>query len=209
LLFQGSILLAIQLLGAHGAALWGSLRIMLRAGCQLLELVSQTLSPEFQIAAGESDRERLRSLHATGLIASLLIAMVALVLLGTVGPVMFNEWTNHQFSVSSSAWWVLIISLIPFSLWWVSGEVQRVTHSPWYLNLCGVFAACVSLSVMCTSIYLGIMGMCLGALAFESCMAACILKRTLALLDESVWDAISRGVAKTRHAASWSLSLVR
>lgn len=194
ILFQGSILLAAGMLGPAGAALWGAIRIMVRSGCQVLELVSQSLGPEFQIASGNGDSKRLRKLHSVGLTTSVTISLIGFVLLMTAGPYIFALWTDNQFQVGILAWFTMTLSLVPFSMWWISGELHRSTNSPWFVNVCGVSISLIALGIMYCCSEAGIIGFCLGALLFDVLMAAFILKRTLKLLRTNLRQSILEGI---------------
>ncbi|TWT65565.1 hypothetical protein Pan14r_51120 [Crateriforma conspicua] len=194
ILFQGSILLAASLLGPAGAALWGSLRIMVRAGCQIIELVSQSLGPEFQLAYGSEDREQLRKLHSVGLSSSIGISAIGIFALVTIGPYVFDVWTDGQFSVGNLAWWTMSSSLLPFSMWWVSGELQRATNSPWFINLCGVVVSLLSVGIMYACSGLGIIAFCFGGLCFDGIMALLVLNRTLQMLDADLRFSLTEGI---------------
>ncbi|RYF45323.1 MAG: hypothetical protein EOO38_16245 [Cytophagaceae bacterium] len=73
-LFQGSVVLANSALGPAGAALWGTLRMATRSCDQLLEFIGQSIGPEFQLAFGAGDMEKVRKLHAVGFISSFLLS---------------------------------------------------------------------------------------------------------------------------------------
>lgn len=185
MLFQGSIILANTLLGPAGAALWGSLRVINRAGNQLLELVSQTVGPEFQRNKSSGDLEANKLLHARSILISLILSAGVCVTLMIAGPFVFGLWTHHQFTVPTAVWFIVPLALLPFSLWWVSGEYQRAVNQPWKLNVVGTIASLCSLLVTYALGGLGIIGMCLGALVFEIVMAATIFPMTLTLLEDS------------------------
>lgn len=198
ILFQGSILLATYILGPAGAALWGALRVMARSVNQILELISQSLGPEYQLAYAEGDWDKLRQLHSAGLVSSVGLASACALCLGIFGLPIFHVWTNKQFVVPTHAWALLIGSLIPCAFWWSSQELQRSLNLPWFVNLWGSVAALISLSIMSVSAYIGITGFGLGTLVFECMMSLAVLRKSCDLLNESFVSAISRGAILTR-----------
>lgn len=148
ILFQGSIVVAGSVLGANGAALWGAMRIIIRSGNQFLDLIGQTVAPEYQIAFARKDWAKLKknyraSMHF-GVFASVFMTAALLVF----GRQVFNLWTRHSFDVPYLAWATLCLSLIPFSLWWNGAVLQDSVNKPWLLNLCGVFSATVTVGLM-------------------------------------------------------------
>ncbi|GAA5483679.1 hypothetical protein Hsar01_02913 [Haloferula sargassicola] len=189
LLFQGSIVLAKALFGAPGAAVWGSLRIINRIGNQTLELVSQSCGPEFQRNASHDRLAQNRILYSKSLLISLGIAIIIAGSLFAFGGEIFNIWTQGKMVAPKEVWHVLPLSLIPFSVWWISGEYQRALNFPWFLNIVGCIAAGVSLLVawmwakVCDA---SVVAMCVGAVAFDSLMALAIIRSTADKLQVTV-----------------------
>jgi O-antigen/teichoic acid export membrane protein len=193
-LFQGSLFLANALLGPAGAVLWASLRIVTRYGNQLLELIGQSLSPEFQLAYAEGNTNRLRQLHAVGLVGSSILSTAVSLGLIAVGPSLFRIWTRHAFVVPLGAWWIMSLSIIPCALWWISGEYQRSINQPWRLNMCALFASLVSVACMGAGGKYGIIAFAFGSLLFDVSMVALVLPITLKLLDDTILAALARGL---------------
>lgn len=165
--FQGSILLAGALLGAEGAAGWGAIRIFIRSGSQLLELVSQSLSPEFQICVAEQNWERLDDLRRKGDLVCRCAATTAVALLLTAGLPVFHYWTHYEFSVPYLVWATTCLSLLPFSSWWTSSEVLRSLNQPWKLNLLLLAAASASLATSWLLAAFGLLALAIGVVAFD------------------------------------------
>ena len=185
ILFQGSIMAAGALFGAPGAALWGALRVVTRAGNQVLELVSQSVGPEFQLNCANGDIPANRALHARAVVLSVAVSTMIACGLMIFGNQVFQIWTQHAFTVSPVVWWIMPLSLIPFSLWWVSGEYQRSVNRPWSINLWGVASASISLGVTWALRDLGIPCLAWGGLVFEVLMSIRVVPTTLKLLGDS------------------------
>jgi O-antigen/teichoic acid export membrane protein len=186
--FQGSLVLAGSLLGASGAALWGALRILCRSGNQLLELISQSLSPEFVLNWADGNLEKLKKLHAMGVCISIFLSIGVAIGLINFGPWFFNYWTHSVFVVPRAVWWIMAISLIPFSIWWVSSELQRSINRPWALNIYATFAAIVSVLFMFVFDEFGIIGFSMGSFVFDFLMMLFVLPLTLKILKCGIFD---------------------
>ena len=186
MLFQGSILIAAHLFGSVGSALWGALRVVNRAGNQALELVSQSVGPEFQINRAKDDLASNRKLHAKAVLVSVLISTSMATGLMVAGSYLFTRWTHGTFEVPPIVWYVMPAGLVPFSLWWVSGEYQRSMNQPWALNAVGTLAAAVSLITTWAVSGTGIASLAWGSLVFELIMACFVLRRTLRLLGQTL-----------------------
>lgn len=185
LVFQGSIVLAGHLFGSNGAALWSALRIVTRSGNQLLEIVSASLSPEFQVAYASNQISKLRTLHIGGLLASFSIATIAVPSLLLFGETAFNIWTSNVFQVSSTAFWIMSLSIIPASLWINSAEVQRAANQPWRINTHFLLAAAASLLIILQLQQYKMVAMAAGAMVFDLLVAALIMPTTLRLLNST------------------------
>lgn len=194
ILFQGSIALAAASLGAAGAALWGAMRIMVRSGHQLIEILRLSLNPEFQIAYAERDWFRLSKLHALGIVGSLLLTSCSVVILLLIGRPAFHLWTDHKFSVDLSAWAILVAGLIPLSTWWVSSEMQVAMNKPWFVNVTGTALSLACLYVMWMLSGMGITGLCIGIFLFDTLMAFFVVKKSLALIRSSFGNSLSTGI---------------
>lgn len=191
MLFQGSILIAANLFGSVGSALWGALRVVNRAGNQALELVSQSVGPEFQINRAKDDIIANQKLHAKAVLVSVAISTSMAAGLMVAGSALFTRWTHGSFVVPSIVWLVMPAGLVPFSLWWVSGEYQRSMNKPWALNAVGTLAALASLATSWLLSAAGIASLAWGSLVFELIMACFVLRRTLRLLDQPLSAFIS------------------
>jgi O-antigen/teichoic acid export membrane protein len=191
LYFQGSIMLASQMFGPLGAAAWGSVRIFTRAGNQILELLSQSLAPEFQRGFGTGQLEVCRKWHSFGILASFGFSLIVSILLLWPGKVIFDLWTHGQFQIPVSFWAIMCLCLIPFSLWQLSAEVQRSANKPWFLNLWGIIAACASLITMKLSSAHGMVSLAFGALLFETMMALFVLPVSCKLVQQRLTDLTS------------------
>lgn len=196
ILFQGSIILANSALGPLGAATWGSLRFLTRSGNQVLELVSQTLGPEFQLALGQNAIEKLRKFFAMGLIASVFFSSAMAIGIVALGPWFFGYWAQGTLPVSLWAWLLMAFALIPFSGWWLAGEFQRAINRPWLLNLWGIAAAVISVGVMWCLRGQGLVGFAIGSLVFEILMVAFIVPISLRFLQLSLISFIGLGTSE-------------
>ncbi|WP_068858265.1 lipopolysaccharide biosynthesis protein [Perlucidibaca aquatica] len=182
--FQGSIIMAGSMLGPSGAALWGTLRIVIRSGNQVLELVSQTLWTEFQALYARKDVAALRRMHRLGLLISLALSSLVALFLATCGPFLFDFWTGGKFVVDNTSWFALICSLIPFSLWWLSSEMLRAVNRPWLINAWALAFSLVFLILIQLLKVKGIAAFSISSLIFDLLMMAVIIPTVHKFLRE-------------------------
>lgn len=192
ILFQGSLLTAGLVLSPGQVALWGAMRVINRSGNQVLEMVSQTVGPEYQVHSGRAEQKELRSIHGLAMLVSVVLAVVMALSLLTIGPSLFRTFTMGKLEVSQPAWLIMTLSLIPCSIWWSSGEFLRSTNKPWFINLSGTILACFSIFMMYLLRNLGVTGLAIGAMCFELGMAMLVVNRSLYLLGDSLYGIIRR-----------------
>ena len=184
-LFQGSLFVAQSVLGAAGTATWGTVRTLSRSGNQLLALTNQTLMPELQNAIAAKDFVDARKLHAFGLRIALVVGGLVAGALSFGGGWAYQLWTNDALQVPPSIWPITGICVLLNSVWWTSSLVHRSMNQPWYMNLWGLIAAVIAVTVMAIlGLSYGIVGFALGAVVFELIMAVAIPRRSHQLLQE-------------------------
>lgn len=199
ILFQGSLVLANNLFGPSGAALWGSLRVVTRSGNQLIELISQSMGPEFQIAHAKSDERKVRQLHSVGMVGSIAVSALVGCALLLVGPQLFAFWTRRAFSVPFAAWIAMSLGLVVYAVWWMSGEYQRSINRPWFLNGWAVVAASLAVGVMWLLGRMdGICGFAFGSVIFDIAMVILVLPQSLRLMNDSLLPSFERGLMELR-----------
>jgi O-antigen/teichoic acid export membrane protein len=182
ILFQGSIVVAGSVLGTSGAALWGAMRVVIRSGNQFLELIGQTVAPEFQAAYAQRNYDRLRKDYRTALTAAVISAACIVLLLLIVGPRAFNWWTRNSFTLDYAAWSIFCLSLLPFSLWWCGGVLQGAVNRPWLINAYGVGSAALCVVLMRLLGGGGMVYISACALLFDLMMAVFVLPQSLKLV---------------------------
>ena len=188
ILFQGSIVVAGSVLGTTGAALWGAMRIVIRSGNQFLELIGQTVAPEFQSAYAQRDYGRLRRDYRRAMQAAIFSAVCIIILLLSVGPRVFDWWTRKSFTLDYTAWSIFCLSLLPFSLWWCGAVLQRGLNKPWMINAYGVGSAALCVTLMRLLGGGGIVYFSAFALLFDLLMVAFVFPQSLRLLREPVLE---------------------
>ena len=182
ILFQGSIVVAGSVLGTTGAALWGAMRVVIRSGNQFLELIGQTVAPEFQSAYAQGNYDKLRKDYRHALTAAVISAGCFVLVLLIVGPSAFNWWTRNSFKLDYLAWSIFCVSLLPFSLWWCGAVLQGGVNRPWMINAYGVGSAALCVILMHLLGGGGIVYFSGCALLFDVMMAAFVLPQSAKLL---------------------------
>lgn len=167
LLFQGGLVIAGLQLGEATAALLGAVRVLVRAGNQLVEVVGIGFASEMLLVHAHGDRAAVVRAFSAGLFMS--VAGASLIAMGIMlcGPIVFGWWTSGNFDVPYAVWAVFAVSLLPYSIWSLGAALQRAMNMPWYMNGVGVAAALLAVSVMWCFGEKGVVVFALSALLFE------------------------------------------
>ncbi|MBK1833638.1 lipopolysaccharide biosynthesis protein [Roseibacillus ishigakijimensis] len=179
--FQGSILMANGLYGPIGASMWGSLRIFIRAGHQAIELISQTINPEIQVMTSNGQNAKVKRLVLRSAYLAFAVSLVMSLMFIFGGHQLFIYWTGGKFYLDKVTWNVFVLSLVPFSIWWVIAEFQRSIGKPWFVN---VTASICSIIFLVSSaafefwLFDGLISLCYGVLLFEILMTITIVSST-------------------------------
>ena len=88
------------------------------------------------------------------------------------GNYLYQLWTHSHIQVDPSLWILMGSSLIFFSVWRLTSEVQTALNQPWVINITGLIASVSSCLVMYLTIHkLGLVSAGISALMFEVIMA--------------------------------------
>jgi len=195
LFFQGSLWLANFLLGPAGAATWGTVRTLTRAGNQFLTLINQTITPELQVAVGRGEYADARRLHSMALIIAVGVGLVGALGLAVAGGSVYNFWTHGKLAVPGIVWPIMAMGLLFNALWWTSSDVHRAFNQPWRINLFAILAAVISLGTMTGAYFLGVnlVGFAIGSVVFDLLLVSYVLRRSLFLLEDNFTPCMKRG----------------
>jgi O-antigen/teichoic acid export membrane protein len=194
LLFQGTLVLAGVLFGPVGAAAWGTVRTLARAGNQALDLIGRAIMPELQTSVAKNDFAASRKLHSFSVSVSVAIGMIGALIITVGGPYIYRVWTTGELDVSYGAWPLLALGLLFSTMWATSQSVHRAMNEPWAINTVGVVTAVSSLGLswLFAQFMPPMVAMAAGALFFEFVMAAFVLRRSLHFLQDNLNDFVAR-----------------
>ncbi len=207
LYFQGSILLANWILGPIGAAAWGTLRTLTRFGNQAPMLLFQALYPEMQLSLGKGDVQSARHVSSTALVLSALVGAVLAGGLLVAGSPVYSLWTQDKFDIPQVVWPLMAVGLFLNCIWYTSQMVPFASNRPWELSLLLLGGAMLSIVAMAiaTLYKQNLVGMAAGAIVFELVCVLGVTRLSLALLNDSFGDAVTRGWRSARPSKWRSL----
>lgn len=191
--FQGTVLLAAAIFGPVGAATWGTLRTVARAGNQLLDLMQGSVFPEVRLALSEGDLRRLQLLHNNAFSVTLILASINCLVLSIVGPWLYSIWTGGELEVPYLVWPFLGLGILLNALWQTSAMIPLARNQPWLLNVPALIAAIFSIAtiLVLNLRFNSILIFPAGALVFEAIVASVLLWYTSKFLEQNLGHVVN------------------
>ena len=120
---SGTLLVVGGALGADAVVNFGTARTVSRVALQMVQMVNSTFWPELSSSYGAGKFDLVRSLHRRACQAALVIAAVLIVVMMTVGPWFLTHWTAHKVPPSPRLLFLLLLSVLFYSLWSTSSTL--------------------------------------------------------------------------------------
>ncbi len=144
IVIQGFTLIVNRYFGANEVVLFNTSRTMCNFIKSLINTIQNAVWPEYSIAYGEKNYERMRTLHRKSIRTSVAIATLIGVVLMIMGPLIFKIWTHGRVPFDYLLMLGLITSLIIESLWISSSITIMATNTHTRLGLSFVTIAALS-----------------------------------------------------------------
>jgi O-antigen/teichoic acid export membrane protein len=144
---QGTLLAVGYALGPDDVVNFGTARTVSRVALQMVQMVNSTFWPELSLSYGAGKLELVRALHRRACQAALVIAAVLIVVMMTVGPWFLTHWTAHKVPPSSRLLFLLLLSVLFYSLWSTSSTLIAAINQHRRLAAYYIVATGVTLGV--------------------------------------------------------------
>lgn len=155
IIFQGFSLVVNNYFGAQILVLYNTTRTLSSFVTQLLGAVLQAVWPEFSVAYGKKDYQRMRELHRKAFAVATTAALIISVLLLIFGNFIYTIWTQGKVLFDFSLMLAFLIVLIFRNIWSTSSVVLMATNKHSLLGILYVICAILSigLSILLTKYY--------------------------------------------------------
>ncbi len=120
---QGTILAVGHVLGSTDVVIFGTARTVSRIALQMVQMVNSTFWPELSSSFGAGNLPLVRALHRRSCQLALGIALVLVPFMMTVGPWFLTHWTRHNVPPSPRLLFLLLCSVLLYSLWSTSSTL--------------------------------------------------------------------------------------
>lgn len=145
ILLQGFTFVVNRYFGANIVVLYNTTRTMCNFIKTLLATVFNSVWPEFSIAYGEKNTDRMRLLYRKSIRISVVGAIVISAGLLLLGPLIYTIWTHGAVHFNYSLMTAFLVVLIINTIWY-SGHVALLsTNNHIELGILNVFATVTSL----------------------------------------------------------------
>lgn len=187
ILFQGNILVIQSVLGPVAVVLFSTARTLVRSVNQLMEMVNQTVWPEFTLLFGKQDFESLRRLHRVSVLISVFGSLMSVIVLAIIGVPLYQLWTGKAIALNYN---LLLLFLLPIpfnALWYTSSVVHAACNKHEPLALRYLYSCSISLiSCFFLSKYFGVKGAALSTILADLLLIRFVFNRSLKLTDDTI-----------------------
>jgi O-antigen/teichoic acid export membrane protein len=192
-IFQGFTLLVNKYFGANSVILFNTTRTMANFIKTLLSSVQNSVWPEYSIAFGKSDFNRMRILHRKTLVISTTISTFLCVFLLFFGDFIYEIWTHGKIQFDLNLMIAFLMIVFVQSFWTSSSITLMATNN--HTKLGGLF---LSLSLISLTVAYVLLQIFPNIILTTSCMllidlgiAVYAINRAVELTQDSVNELIS------------------
>jgi O-antigen/teichoic acid export membrane protein len=181
IVFQGFSLLVNNYFGASSLVSFNTTRTLTSFVTQILGAFLQSVWPEFSIAYGKKDYDRMRLLHRKAFVIATITAVLISLFLLLFGNLIFDIWTNGKVEFYFPLMLAFLVVLIFRNVWSTSSVVLMSTNYHTTLGILFVSFAAISLgfSMLILNLYESI-----------SLLVYCILILEISLIFYSIKKAL-------------------
>ena len=192
--FQGTTFVVRIILGPEAVTLFNTVRKLSRTVNQVINMVTQTILPEFQYEIAQGNTKKYHKLFRVSIITVFFVAMIGVFSLSVFGLWFYKIWTNSAIEVPVIMWNIFIVSILFNSLWWASTMVYSALDKPYFFALSGILASIVSVvASYFLGQYIGLNGVAIGSLSLDLILSFLMLPYACKLLKIKKIDLITEG----------------
>ncbi len=191
---QGFTILAGMVGGGPGAALFSTMRTLVRVVWQVANGIALSIWAELSKAIGAGDYELARKIHRRAGQVALWVVLMGSGVMAVFGPWVYEVWTRRVVPFDPVLFGLLLLATILGSQWVVSYTVALATNR--HKRIAGEFILCNAGAIGLGALLVRPMGMQGGALALalgELVMLGLVLRDTMGILKED-WGGYLRSI---------------
>ncbi len=197
---QGTLLAVGHVLGSADVVVFATARTVSRVALQMVQMVNTTFWPELSISFGAGNMPLVRSLHRRSCQLALGIAVVLIAVMMTIGPWFLTHWTAHKVPPSPRLLFLLLVSVLLYSLWSTSSTLLTAINQ--HRRLALNYLVATGLTVVATVLLarrFGLLGAAASLILSEAIMDVYVLPASLGISGDT-WSAFLRAIARFPEA---------
>lgn len=183
---QGMLTLVGIALDPGVAAGFNTMRTLVNAAQQAMSLINTAVWPEMSAAFGSGNLPLARRLHRISCNVSFWLALCALLVLFTIGPLIFKFWTLDNLQFDRLFFSMMLFIMLVNSFWYTSSVVQAATNTHGNMAVLYLMTTGVALGLAYLLIsLLGLQGIATGLIVLEISMAIYVVPASLRVLKDT------------------------
>ncbi len=147
IILQGFTILVNKFFGASTLVTFNTTRTMCNFIKTFLNSIQNSIAPEYSIAYGENNIDRMRSLHRKGIRATLALTLVLIIFFLVFGPTIYQIWTRGQVIFSYPIMSSLLLVLFFDVLWNTSAVSLTATNNHTRIGITYLLLSCLILAL--------------------------------------------------------------
>ena len=183
---QGTLLAVGHVLGSADVVVFATARTVSRVALQMVQMVNTTFWPELSSSFGAGNLPLVRSLHRRSCQLALGIAVVLVAVMMTIGPWFLTHWTAHKVPPSPRLLFLLLVSVLLYSLWSTSSTLLTAINQ--HRRLAINYLAATGLTVVATVLLarrFGLLGAAASLILSEAIMDVYVLPASLRVAGDT------------------------
>ena len=191
---QGTLLAVGHVMGPADVVIFSTARTVSRVALQMVQMVNTTFWPELSSSFGAGNMPLVRSLHRRSCQLALGIAVLLIAVMMTIGPWFLTHWTAHKVPPSRRLLFLLLVSVMLYSLWSTSSTLMAAINQHRRLSLNYVIAT--GLTIVATVLLakqFGLLGAAGSLILSEVIMDIYVLPASLRISQDS-WGGFMRAL---------------
>jgi O-antigen/teichoic acid export membrane protein len=191
---QGTLLAVGYALGPDNVVVFGTARTVSRVALQMVQMVNSTFWPELSSSYGAGKFELVRTLHRRACQLALIVAAALILIMMTVGPWFLTHWTEHKVPPSPRLLFILLLSVLFYSLWSTSSTLIAAINQ--HRRLAAYYIAATATTLVLTFVMArayGLLGAAASLVLSELVMDVYVLPTSLRLSHDT-WPGFLRSL---------------
>ncbi len=189
--YQGTTFVVRISLGPIAVTIYNTIRTLVRSSSHAFAMLITAVYPDFQFELGRGNKLKAKKIFILLLTTNVLIALIAVLILVTVGPFIYAYWTEQAFHITNEVWLIFVSSIIFYSFWFTFSFVFEAMNKPFITTISGlIFSIIAILITWILSKRVGILGAAVGNLVFDILMSTIIVSKGMRTLEMTVKDTI-------------------